>query len=250
MQYTVKGRIKSIKQPKGGYLPASLFIAKQYDDGRILNPKENIHGSFVGMTVDYLTRCFMTKNLPESFEISLHGARILNEFVDYAYEYALLLLANVATGDIASAVKLTAFDAVYRAGVMDISFPSPDTATVENIKIMVQRGVNFLERCGPIVKAGFTLEGGYTDTVVNGDGDYLTKESLIDFKVIRSNINSNYTLQLLMYYLMGLHSIHPEFKNIKYLAIFNPRKNMVYYLPTKRISESVINEVSTKVIGY
>ena len=248
--YTVTGRIKSINQPKGGYLPASSFIAKHYDDGRNLNPQENIHGSFVGMTVDYLTRCYVTKNLPESFDISIRGAKILNKYVNNAYEYALLLLANVAMGDVSSAVKLTAFDSVYRAGVMNISFPSPDAATVENIKIMVQRGVNFLERCGSVIKAGFTFEGGYTDTVVNGDGDYLTKESLIDFKVIRSNINSNYTLQLLMYYLMGLHSIHTEFKSVKYLAIFNPRKNIVYYFPIKRIPESVINEVSTKVIGY
>lgn len=137
--YTVTGRIKAIQQPKGGYLPASSFIAKQYDDGRILNPKENIHGSFVGMTVDYLTRCYVTKNLLESFDISLRGAKILNNYIDNAFEYALMLLTDVAIGNIASAVKLTAFDAVYRAGIIDISFPEPDAATVENIKIMVQR---------------------------------------------------------------------------------------------------------------
>lgn len=249
MSYSVTRRIQAIKQPKGGYLPASSFFVKQYDDSKNLNPTENIHGSFVGMAVDYLTRYRMTNNLAEAFEISLLGAKMLSKFVNNAYEYALRLLENVAAGDTASAVKLTAFDSFYRAGI-PAPFPSPDAATVKNIELMVQRGVNFFEHTGSIVKAGFTFEGGYTDTVSSGDGDYLTAESLIDFKVIRSNINSKYTLQLLMYYLMGLHSIHPEFKNVKYLVIFNPRKNAMYYFPTKKIPDSVINEVESNVIGY
>ncbi len=243
--YSVTGRIQAIKQPKGGYLPASSFIAKQYDDGKNLHVAENVHGSLVGLAVDYLTRYRLTEDLVDSFRISLIGAKILGE-----HEYALKLLARVATGDIASAVKLAAFDAVYRAGVMNISIPSPDAATVENIDVMVQRGINFLESKGTVVKAGFTFEGGYTATISSGDGDYLTKDSLIDFKVIRSKINAGQTLQLLIYYLMGLHSIHAEFKGIKYLSIFNPRKNVEYCFPTKKLSEAVISEVSIKVIGY
>ena len=78
----------------------------------------------------------------------------------------------------------------------------------------------------------------------------MVEYSLIDFKVLRGKITSQHTLQLLMYYLMGLRSIHTEFKAVKYLSIFNPRKNIEYRFPTKKISESVISEVSTKVIGY
>ena len=243
--YSVTGRIQTIKQPKGGYLPASSFIAKQYDDDKNLNAKENIHGSLVGLATDYLTRYRLTKDLVDSFRISIMGAKILGK-----YEYALNLLANVAKGDIASAVKLTAFDAVFRAEIMNISVPSPDAATVGNIYIMVQRGINFLESKDSVVKAGFTFEGGYTNTVSSGDGDYLTKDSLIDFKVLRGKITSQHTLQLLMYYLMGLRSIHTEFKAVKYLSIFNPRKNIEYCFPTEKIPEAVISEVSTKVIGY
>lgn len=248
--YSVTGRIQAIKQPKGGYIPASSFIVNQYDDGKKLNPEENIHGSLVGLAVDYLTRYRLTKNLVESFRISLMGAKILDKFVGNVYEYALSLLEKVSAGDTSSAVKLTAFDAVYRAMIINISLPFPNEATIENIDIMVQRGVNFLERKDSLVKSGFTFEGGYTDTITSGDGDYLTKDSLIDFKVLRGKINSKQTLQLLIYYLMGLHSIHSEFKGIKYLSIFNPRKNIEYCFPIEKISESVINEVSTKVIGY
>ena len=53
-----------------------------------------------------------------------------------------------------------------------------------------------------------------------------------------------------MYWIMGLHSIHPEFKNIKFLGIYNPRLNCVYRLNVIQISSEVIAEVSAKVIAY
>ncbi|PFD55467.1 hypothetical protein CN271_31405, partial [Bacillus cereus] len=56
--------------------------------------------------------------------------------------------------------------------------------------------------------------------------------------------------QLLIYYLMGVHSIHSEFKQIENLGIFNPRLNKVYLLPISTISNEIINEVNTTVIGY
>ncbi|MFU0512184.1 hypothetical protein [Gardnerella leopoldii] len=35
-----------------------------------------------------------------------------------------------------------------------------------------------------------------------------------DFKVSKEKLDKDQTLQLLMYWRMGLHSIHPEFQNI------------------------------------
>jgi len=62
--------------------------------------------------------------------------------------------------------------------------------------------------------------------------------------------NSGYTLQLLVYYIMGMHSIHKEFKSIKNLGIYNPRMNKVYTIDIGTISKLVIVEVSKEVIGY
>lgn len=100
----------------------------------------------------------------------------------------------------------------------------PDSDTIENIVIMVKRSLTFWKEYGPITKDGFTFEGGYTDIVSSGDGDYLTEDTLWDFKVSKEEPKSKYTLQLLMYYIMGGHSIHPEFQKIEKLGIFNPRK--------------------------
>ena len=253
MPYTVTQRIRSIQQPAEGYIPVSALSVKQYRDNFSLNGRENVPASNVGLTVDYLTRFRVTGSVEEAFDISILGAKILfhNYGMSKEFMHCLELLESVKTGDISAAVQLTAYDDVYRAGIIELPKLSPDAATIENIEIMVNRGVNFLKHSSSEIKTGMTFEGSYTDIVVNGDCDYLTDNSLIDFKVLSGNVTKNHTLQILMYYLMGLHSIHSsEFQKVKWLALFNPRKNVVYYINVGKIPESVIKEVSRDVIGY
>ena len=235
MPYTVTQRIKAIQQPVGGYIPVSALSVKRYKDNFSFNAKENIPANYAGLAVDYLTRFRLTGNVQEAFGISILGAKILfhNYGMRKEFMHCLELLELVKAGDISAAVQ------------------SPDAATIGNIKIMVNRGVSFLRHCSTEIKTGITFEGGYTDIVVNGDCDYLTDNALIDFKVLRGNVMNNHTLQILMYYLMGLHSIHgSEFQKVKWLALFNPRKHVVYYINVRKIPEAVIKEVSRYVIGY
>lgn len=253
MQYTVTQRIKAINQPNEGYLPISSFTVKHYQDNKTLHLKENIRANYIGLAVDYLTRYKITKNIEEAFDISLLGAKILyQQYGRYKdYQHCLKLLDLIIKGNTSAAVQLVAYDEVYRAGIINIPKLIPDKNSIDNIEVMVQRGVDFLHHCSSFVKTGINLDGSYTNIVVNGDIDYLTNNALIDFKVIRGEITNNHTLQILMYYIMGLRSIHSEdFKKVKWLALFNPRKNMVYFINTNHIPKSVIDEVSEKVIGY
>ena len=77
----------------------------------------------------------------------------------------------------------------------------------------IHRCLLFLETFGPVIaedfvfaeenKKGIVVKSGYTPTVDSGDGDYLTSDTMWDFKVSRSKLTSKQTLQLLMYYIMG-----------------------------------------------
>lgn len=171
-------------------------------------------------------------------------------------ELANELLLNIQGLDytsIESACKMVGFDVAFRVGVAwykPVELIKPDKETISNIRIMVNRGLNFFKLYGPIVKNGFNFEGGYTSTINTGDGDFLTENTLWDFKVLKSAPTNKHTLQLLIYYLMGVRSIHSEFKQIENLGIFNPRLNKVYLLPISTISNDIINEVNTTVIGY
>ena len=50
----------------------------------------------------------------------------------------------------------------------------------------------------PIDISGITFEGGYSSVIVSGDADFITKDTLWDFKVSKNSPTSKQTLQLLI----------------------------------------------------
>ena len=243
--YSVTKRISMVKQPYGGYLNKKQFDVNTIDDGEILNEVENIHASLIGLVVDYLTRFMMGTPVKEAFGISLQGALYLDLFFyntsgkkGVALRNAKKLLADINGLDyksVSNACKLVGYDVCFRAGIKGykpVEGINPDSDTIENIVIMLKRSLAFWREYGPITKVGFTFEGGYTDIVSKGE------------------LRSKDTLQLLMYYIMGYHSIHPKFKKIEKLGIFNPRKNKVYIANISLINPETIEKVSKDIIGY
>ena len=244
-----------MKQPWGGYIrPKTAFHVQQFDDETALNDEENIHPILVGLLVDYLTRFMNGAPLEDAFKVSLQRAKNISE-----YELAKAFLKHVTGLDdesIRCAHKLVEFDVYY--GVQMSSFyrnmqkensPVLTDETIENIRTMVLRSLAFIENYGSVTKDGFTFEGAYTDVITIGDGDYLTADTLWDFKVSKKEPNKDQTLQILIYYIMGKHSNYLEFNNIQNLGIFNPRLNKAYSLSVSDISDEIII-TSEKVIGY
>lgn len=247
----VTQRISKIKQPRGGYIKPKDFNVIKLNDDIMLYEEENIHSTLIGLVVDYLTRFIMGTSLKKAFRISFLGASRVNED-DYAEEL-LSGINGLDDSSIENACKLVGFDTAFRAGIATykpVHNIQPDVSTISNIRNMVERSRSFNDNFGPIVKDGFTFEGGYTQLISSGDGDFLTETTLWDFKVSKKGPTNKHTLQLLIYYLMGVHSIHSEFKQIEKLGIFNPRLNKVYLLEINAISNEIINEVNTTVIGY
>lgn len=249
---SVTQRIEQVKQPRGGYINPKQLKSERLGDGiDALNPEENINAGLMGLAVDYMTRFMSGTSAEEAFRISLRGASLVDEA-----DKASGLLAGIKgldDGSIVNAVKLAGFDVCFRAGVTGykpVDDINPDAATVQNVRTMVERSLHFLNEYGPKVLDGFTFQGGYTDTVGTGDGDFTTADTLWDFKVSKMPIKKEHTLQLLMYWRMGLHSVHPEFLNVKYLGIYNPRTNEASRIAVADIQQDVIYEVESEVIGY
>lgn len=257
---SVVGRIKEIKQPRGGYIKLSEFDIKTLEDDNILNDNENISPSIIGMVVDYMTRFIMGIPISEAFKISIMGAMIAEKFgIENVNKRIIRYLKEIKSIDdksIINACKVVSFDVWYRNCIAAIISKTdkdinPDIETIENIRILIKRSIKFFEEYGPIKADGFTFETeGYTETVNSGDGDFLTEDTLWDFKVSKHEPKSNHTLQILMYYIMGIHSKKDEFKNIKKIGIYNPRLNKVYQYEIKNISNSIIKEIEDNVICY
>lgn len=263
---SVTGRIGEINQPRGGYIKPSQFEEIIFNDGIELN-EENVHASIIGMVIDYMTRFMSGASVEEAFKISVRGyqekIRFMGDDIVHKDNSKKLdidsLLEQIKGLDdksIIAACKACTYDVWFRnpAGAFmakGADETTPDKATIENIKIMVNRSLAFWEKYGPVIVDGFTFEkDGYTDTVNSGDGDYLTADTMWDFKVAKSKPTNKNTLQLLMYWIMGQHSGKNEFKGIKRLGIFNPRLNSAYLLDLSVVSAEVIKEVETKVICY
>lgn len=276
---SVTNRINTITQPRGGYIKPSEFKTLVLTDSTTLHEEENVHGSVIGLVVDYLTRLVMGTNVNEAFKVSLLGATAAEKYgKSNSLNTAKALLKDIKGLDdvsVINACKIVSFDVWYRNPMSafqtrDYKETNPDKKTIENIQTMVQRSKTFFKKYGPITKDGFSFEptkqdknaylnmiktnkgcyGGYTPTIESGDGDFLTIDTLWDFKVSKSKLTNKHTLQLLIYWIMGQHSGQDIFKNITKLGIYNPRLNTIYQLDVAKVSKDIINTVEQEVIGY
>ncbi len=140
---SVTQRIKQIKQPHGGYLKPSEFEKEEFIDNEILK-EENIHSSLVGLAVDYLTRFMLDTPAEEVFNISVLGARMINE---ERKAYRLLQgIKGLDNNSIYNACKLVGYDVCFRAGLMGyrkVDEIGVNNDTINNIKIMVKRSILF-----------------------------------------------------------------------------------------------------------
>lgn len=248
---SVTNRIKEIKQPRGGYVNPGEFNEIELSDEYTLNNEENISASIIGMAVDYLSRINMGDTKEEAFKISLIGAEIIQQS-DKAQKL-LNKIKGLDDNSIAVACKLVGYDVCFRAGEIffkPIENINPDKKTIENIRIMVNRTEHFIKKYGPIKEAGMTFSGGYTQTITSGDADFMTEDTLWDFKVSKNKPNSRHTLQLLVYYLLGMQSDMEKYSRIKKLAIYNPRLNKVFMIEIDKISQETIKLVEDEVIVY
>jgi hypothetical protein len=100
------------------------------------------------------------------------------------------------------------------------------------------------------LKHTITFEGVYTDTIESGDGYYLTNDTLWDFKVSKNKPRSKDTFQLLIYWILGQHSIYKELKNVNKIGIYNPRFNKAFIYDLSNLSSDVKKEIETTIICY
>lgn len=263
---TVTRIAKTAKQPYGGYLRLSQFTKHEFYDNHHLNPDENVPAFLIGTVIDYLTRFEISKDALDAFIVSYKGANIasrmlkkpniLDKFLENIDE--MNTLDTLDDTMIIHACKLAAFDVFYRNPTTILMHnstqannPDPDKATIDNIRIMMKRSITWLKSFDVTPQYNFTFEpNGYTITVTAGDGDYLTTDTLWDFKVSKTKPTSKHTLQLAMYWIMGQHSGQKIYKPIRNIGIFNPRLNTTWKLNMDTVPITTIHEIENKVIGY
>ncbi len=258
---SVIGRVREVKQPSGGYIKPSQFEVDTIRDGLTLSEKENLHPAIIEMTVECLTRFVKGTRSVDAFGRAYKGAARAEKMYGQTgtLEKATRLLSEIKGLDdnsVVNACKVVTYDLWNRNPqrtivVKGVDETDPNMETVNNIKMMVARSILFWNRYGPIIKYGFAFEpDGYTNTISTGYGNYITADTIWDFKVTRLEMDEKNTLQLLMYWIMGQHSGQELYKGIQKLGMFNPRLNEIYRLDIKDVSKETIAEVERDVICY
>lgn len=249
--FSVTQRVKNVHQPFSGYIPVTMLRNIVYNDGYKIVELNSRLSSIQGMAVDYLSRFLNGTPKEKAFQIPLKGASLINEM-----EKADKLLSQITGLDrlsIISACQLVGYDVVVRNNIrwfIPVENIHPDEKMIQNIIVLVNRCLRFFKENGTIILEGFTFLGAYNGVISSGDGDFLTCDTLWDLKVSKRPPSSYHTLQILVYYILGVHSIHSEFKNIRRIGIFNPLLNISYTVDLNEIPDKIFMSVSRDVICY
>lgn len=251
--YSVSKRAYTVKQPYGGYLSLDSLQTVELGHGiHNLNPKENVSPQIVGTAVEYLALMPTVGWGREVCAQALWKSEPIRKD-QHMYELADDLGKDLEDDTVLDVLWIASY--LY-GGFADLNQRIPfdrdavSKDTVSNVRILAQRTRNFISKYGPLTDWRFGMNGGYTKTVSSGYGDYITADGLYDLKVSSDAFTKEQTLQILMYWRMGLHSYNPNFEDVKFLGLFNARKNVLKRIAVDRIPEDVIVEVERDVIGY
>lgn len=247
-QYSVFKRVQSIKQPKGEYVSAKEFSCQSLGEGiEGLHAKECYNSSFMGNAVEFLVNILTGADPFDRIhdlkfagrKNNIKGARLLLQTITSLDDQSIINTCRLVT--------LANFShEVDNLG--ELTSKGIDKETIENIRIMVQRTLHFLDLYGP--KFDEHISVGDSLYISDGYIDFLTKDTLWDLKTSAKGLkNKAYILQVIVYWRLGLRNQNSEFKNIKYLGFFFPRTNEVYRLDVSKIPQETIDKVENEVIG-
>ena len=254
-------RIDEIYQPIGGYLNKDLFNVNEFGGKYINLEDENIVPNVMGMIIDYLAKLYYAETKQEKERIlkmshfaliKCQSEKLAEIIIDNQNK---IIFGEYLSDEYIKAVcKIAPFDAVYRAGLKpsEIKIVEPDEKTVEHIRILTDRTINYLGKNKFNIVAGFNFKfkNIKPTKVHSADGDFIKNKTIVDLKVSKDfNITPKQSLQIYCYYLMGKMTSQQQFKYINSIAKFNPRYNVEHYLDVIKINSNIKYYVNYNVLG-
>ena len=247
---TISSIIPEIHQPKNGLLPINIFDRNKLNDPNTLNKVPQKMEKIIYNTVNCLVRYFLKRDAVSAFEPCYLGASFIRE------EHKAQMIAKKVTGlddtSIIACVHLASYEECLRS-VSEYRYIDDREISAEiikNIKVLFNRIMSFMSRYGSKIIYNHSLEGGYSDVIDTGVVPFVTSESLLMLSFNEVEPTPEETLEMLIYFVMGRHSIYPTLKEIKYVSFFNPITNTFYRCSAALISGTAMTLVEEKVLKY
>ena len=259
-------------QPYGGFIPSkNLAVEPLTDEPHYIELVEKcckegaLNPQSLGLVFDYVLRtdiAIMNGISPadavlNAFEVSFLGAKMINKLDD-----ALKLATKIANlfrhrdknlkKIVQVASELVVYDAVFRAGYYnpDAKPPKANERDKDAVELMLGATEVYLLEKEHLVSLGFGFTALGAEKVSPSDGDLLTTDSVIDLKCSTKGPTSKHTLQLLLYYILGLHEQPDAFRPLKYIKVVNPRLGMVYSYELSKVDLETLKHIESEIMGY
>ena len=261
-------------QPHGGFAPPKEMEEVLLDD----DPRDryewlvdttckmgSLSPQIRGLVFDYLLRVELAimagaavdDAVLNAFQVSFMGANIAGRF-DEAEKLAIKLVElykkqkrdRQRIAQVAS--ELVIYDAVFRGAFYNpnAEVPKVNKDDKNALDLMLMAAECYLLEKEKIVSLGFSFRATGAENVCQSDGDLLTEDSIIEIKCSAKKPTSKHTLQLLLYYILGMHEYPNEFKTIKFIKVLNPRLGRVYSYEIQKVGIDNLKHIEQKIMGY
>lgn len=255
---TVTNRVGQIKK-QSRFLKLKDFEQVYFEDGLSLSDDVSVSAPLIGTVVESLSEFLLGQDKNEVFKEAAYGFYLFtktrkenNDEVLGSIEEILSNIKGLDKESIQYACLLSNYELYFRSSYyVPVTIENIDDETIKNIEILVNRTVKYFSDNTTFVTSGVTFEGAYNDVIKKGDMDILTEDGLWDIKVKKSHIQTKDSLQLLTYYVLGLHSDKKDmFTRLNKIGVFNPKLNLAYTINVSDIPQETISNVEKEVIGY
>lgn len=219
----------------GSPLKIDNFDKIEFDDGKEILKGGKATGSTIGVTVEELSNVFYGRPIREAFSSPIPD---------------LLSWDNWSFDDTSiSHYMTTKFKDVDQVDPIDM----------HNVKVMIERVHSFLNNEKPILFCNTAMYVNLPECRLYGIVDYITEDTIWDLKVTRINPRKNDFIQIYWYYYMyknfGISLRRREncvkgcvkdIANIKYIGIYNARKNIAYKMPVERL-DGLVDDLDQQI---
>jgi hypothetical protein len=286
---SVTDKIKHIEQPENGYLSLDLFTERICGDttpivcsikplyvGKIIDDviHEIIRSDYSKIfrseingyktRLDWFSTCFSTGTkrskqkqahqiIEEDLKKHVEIEYMLSKLKLYAFDNDIKNMLNFTYGIVQYSIWEDDFGYISSRATVDDSRPKGlSLEDEEKLEIINMRTLKWLQdsykkRIVPDFKF---YPDGYSDFVKYGVGDFVCDNTLFDIKCIKEKPTIENTLQILMYYCMGLHSNNRLYKDIDRIGIYSPVTNIEWTIAVKDIPKESIDTIFRDILCY
>lgn len=253
---SIERKVDTYKGAKELQIKSRDFRKVELSDSIELDVQGNIWCGLGDYAAYCLARYLMGDSVNEAFNrcILAGCSRGFSRYVEDLSQR----IDSLNNDSIEAAIRLAAFDPVLQMqlnlevtpGLLEI-----DQIDIFNVQHMAKRILYFHEVVGPCTTVDLDFVGGYTQTLESGCSEFTTKDAIwcmhrnfaTDSKL---HISRSDKLRVLVHWRMGLHSIHPEYQEIKKLGVYNVRRHLMYVMDVTKLSKEMIDWIDSVVIGY